>query len=154
MNSEKAFTLIELMVSIVVIAILSTSLLAIVNQNKQRTRAQDSVNLANLEKAASAIEAHYYSEGFYPKTSDSGNPLENEENIVLGNYLTATWPEDFMYIYDSSTNGYDFAIVVARQNEEDGYYKYISSRAAILKCDSETSNIDTNVTSCNVIGEE
>lgn len=142
----KGFTLIELMVSILVLAILSTALFSVINQGRQIGRASDATNHSNLQKAASAIEAYYYGEGSYPIQSDSGNPLEGDSGVALGTYLTNIWPEAFTYI----ASGGEFAIFVLK--EVDGnYYKYISSEARILECSPETPNIDTVVANCTEV---
>lgn len=143
MVREKGFTLIEIMLVVVIIGVLSAFGVGTLNINKQKNRATDAKNLSNLQKAVSAIEAYYYSEGNYPVQSDSGNPLEGDDGAALSTYLTDTWPEAFEYI---ASDG-EYAILVLK--EIDGnYYKYISSQARILECSSETPNIDTVIENC------
>ena len=145
-KKQEGFTLIELMVSVLVLGILATVLFSIVNQARQTGRARDAANHSNLQKAASGIEAYYYGEGSYPTPSDSGNPLEGDDATALGTYLTNTWPEQFEYI----AGGGEFAIFVLKE-VNGNYYKYISSEARILECDAETTNIDTVVENCTEV---
>ena len=149
MNRKNGFTLIEMMIVVVVISILSGITVSVLNQGKQRDRAKDSVSLANLEKIVSAIESYFYSEGSYPliETSDNGNPLNNDSNIVLDQYIQ-TWPEGIIYIYDSSSS--QFAVYV-KKNADDNYYKFSSASDAIQECRGDTQELLEKVSACEVV---
>ena len=147
----RGFTLIELMIVVSVIGILSGITISLISQGKQKARAEDSVNLANLEKTISAIESYFYSEGNYPViiADNGGNPLLNGSNTVLKQYYVQSWPVGFMYVYDPATSS-DFAVYVKRKSN-DNYYKYYSGGNEIHECSGETQNITTDVTACVVV---
>lgn len=129
-NKEKGFTLIELLVVIVIISVLSVITVSVINQNRQRGRAKDAVNKANLEKVVSAIDSYYYLDGKYPIDGNGDkNPLE-AVNTSLDQYLQV-WPSGFIYKYDLQINEY---AVLVEKNLDAGYFKYISSKNEILEC--------------------
>jgi len=149
MNKKNGFTLIEIMMSVVILSILSGITISALNQNRARDRARDSVSLANLEKTVSTIESYFYAEGVYPviESGNNGNPLSNAANIALDQYLQM-WPDGFIYIYDSETS--DFAVYIQRETNTN-YYKYFSSGNEILECRGDTPNILDKVTACDVV---
>jgi prepilin-type N-terminal cleavage/methylation domain-containing protein len=151
MNKKNGFTLIEIMMSVVILSILSGITISALNQNRVRGRARDSVSLANLEKTVSAIESYFYAEGVFPiiESGDNGNPLNNDANIVLDQYLQV-WPDGFVYITDTPTSVSDFAVYVVRETNGN-YYKYFSSGNEILECSGDTPNILDKVTACDVV---
>ena len=148
MKSERGITLIEMMVVVVIIGILAGISLNIVNIRKQKARATDAKNLANLQKATTGIEAYYYSEGNYPTVEEFDAYLSGEDDTSpLNTYLTNAWPESFTYI----TSGGEFAVFVQRTEEDGNYYKYISSLGRIATCDVETQRVETDVESCTEV---
>ena len=66
---KKGFTLIELLVVISIISLLSSIVLASVNN--VRSKARDTVRISNLKQIQTAIELYYSSSGHYPTPGDS-----------------------------------------------------------------------------------
>jgi len=56
--TKKAFTLIELLIVISIIAILSAVLISVLNPIKQQEKAKDAVIIASMEKVVGSIEAY------------------------------------------------------------------------------------------------
>jgi len=145
------FTLVELMIVVSVIGTLSGVGISLLNQGKQKNRAQDAVNLANLEKAVTAVESYFYNEGGkYPSS------VPDETNTTLNNYIK-TWPEGFIYKYDAGLNVYS---IVVRRKSNTNYYKYISNCFRIMECVSSVSSTEDdldiigNITSCTPVASD
>ena len=156
MNKRSGFTLIELMLSVVILSILSGSMISVIGQNRTRDRAKDAVVKSNLEAAVSAIDSYYYGEEEYPLESEDGNPLNNELNTSLSTYLQQ-WPNGLTYKYNSTIDVY---AVIARRVINTNYYKYISSCEKIIECESavsadeEDADIMGSVTFCTPVTSE
>jgi prepilin-type N-terminal cleavage/methylation domain-containing protein len=129
-KSQNAFTLIELLLVVAVIAILSGVMLSVINVSQQRKIAEDGVKRANLEKAATGVESYVQAEGTYPSAS-GGVPQG------VGTYIS-NWPNGdptsstYVYMYDSSNQ--DFAIYVQESVDTTKYFKYRSSTSQITEC--------------------
>lgn len=116
---KKAFTLVELMVVITVIAILMT--IAIVSFTRIQKQARDTKRKADVRTLQTALQAYYTENQTYPISIDetlvsnlSPGPLE----VLTPNYISGipSGPggtaglEYPGYTYVSSTNGYTYAI--------------------------------------------
>lgn len=87
LQSKRGFTLIELLVVISIIALLSSVILAALNQAK--VKARDASILANIHTLATVMELYYDDHGYYPPTSNSGNCCENFALVQLKGDATA-----------------------------------------------------------------
>ena len=85
---KKAFTLVELMVVVAVIAILATALL--VGLGGARARARDARRVSDLKQVQNVLELYYAKMGCYPKVS-SWADLEKE---VVNQGITSKLPKD------------------------------------------------------------
>ena len=96
--SKKAFTLVELLVVVAIIAILASALL--VGLGGARQKARDARRIADLRNVQSALEVYYARHNEYP-TSTSWADLENDLNNagitsqLPGDPLTGTY--DYVY---------------------------------------------------------
>jgi prepilin-type N-terminal cleavage/methylation domain-containing protein len=146
------FTLIELMIVVSVIGVLSGITISILDQGKQKYKAQDAVNLSSLEKAITAIEAYYYSEGDYPVivAGDNGNPRNNISNTVLKDTYLQTWPEGFIYICNPFCGPpvSQYAVYVQRKASTT-IYKYSSFSNEIQECIGTDTANKTDVDKCS-----
>ncbi|EKD99727.1 MAG: hypothetical protein ACD_22C00189G0005 [uncultured bacterium] len=127
-NFNRAFTLIELLIVVSLIGILSGVTLTVINANRQREVASDSVKQANLEKLVQGVESYKASEGIYPVSiKDSG----------LITYISK-WPNGtpagavYEYFTDSSLSILGLSVITS----DGGSYKYRSEWGEIKKCDS------------------
>ena len=148
-SKESGFTLIEIMLVVLVIGILSGITVSLVNSNRQQARAHDAVNLANLDKAVSAIESYYYGEGSYPiiaGATSAGNPLTvPSANTSLDVYIK-TWPTGFFYLYDAASGS--FAVYVKR-DVDGNYYKFRTTTEDVSLCKSTGPDPTATVAGCN-----
>lgn len=71
MPQNKAFTLIELMITVVIISILAS--LAMLNFYDQRRKTEYKSALAQVQAIASAEKAYSLSQNFYPATADTAS---------------------------------------------------------------------------------
>jgi type II secretion system protein G len=104
-NSERGFTLVELMVVVAIIALLA----AIIIPNYVHARAQAAVSQseANLKEIATALELYYADHQSYPPSGDvtpaifggSGNPyLTSTPTNALGR-------QEYVYTFTAAANG-------------------------------------------------
>lgn len=85
--SKKGFTLIELLVVISIIALLSSVVLAALNQAKAKAR--DANILASIHTLTNVMELYYDDHGYYPPTSNSNNCCGNFTLVQLKGDATA-----------------------------------------------------------------
>lgn len=114
---KKAFTLVELMVVITVIAILMT--IAIVSFTRIQKQARDTKRKADMRTIATALQAYYTEQQQYPVAVD-----ETTVDVALADmvptYLpsvpippvgaTGAYADEHQYIYISGPNGYTYAL--------------------------------------------
>jgi prepilin-type N-terminal cleavage/methylation domain-containing protein len=68
-RNNKAFTLIELLITVTIISILSGLLLGVINVRGLRQKSRDSRRIADLEKVQVALEAYLADNRVYPTTA-------------------------------------------------------------------------------------
>jgi prepilin-type N-terminal cleavage/methylation domain-containing protein len=107
LKSQKAFTIVELLIVISIIGILSGILIAAINVPRQRAISTDSVRAANMAKLAQAVEAFFAGEGAILAKDTDGNPRNTPttgNQMALPTYLS-TWPTDATasYVYYTPT---------------------------------------------------
>ena len=125
--SNKAFTMIELLIVISIIGILAGVTIAVMNPNRQKAIAEDAVKRSNLEKIAQGIEAFFNLEGSYPLEDDS-RPVAADVYIKMGN-----WPEDT--VYDLDATGGDFTVCVPSSTDPvKKFFKYRSDWGELREC--------------------
>ncbi|HBB76696.1 MAG: hypothetical protein A2186_02265 [Candidatus Levybacteria bacterium RIFOXYA1_FULL_41_10] len=129
-NSDKGFTLVELLIVIAIIGVLSTLLMA--NFLGVRERSRDAQRKSNLRQIQSALELYRADVGSYPPTSPG---LKNcSSSTALGNAPTCTTiymkkiPSDPLgttaynsgnYYYAINLNGYDLVACLENSNDKD-----------------------------------
>lgn len=104
MKKNKGFTLIELMVTISIVAVLMA--VAIVYYGNTQKQARDNKRKADLEQVRSALEMYRSQEGEYPTTSDFSAMI-----TTISDYINEA-PEDprpstYEYYYSSGGDSYN-----------------------------------------------
>lgn len=99
LQSQKGFTLIELIVTMTVVAILTT--VAMVSFGGTNKKARDGRRASDLQKIAVALELSRQVGGTYPAASGGQAPA-----LITAGYITK-WPDDpkaYTYYYTRPTN--------------------------------------------------
>jgi prepilin-type N-terminal cleavage/methylation domain-containing protein len=136
------FTLVELLIVIALIGSLAGVLMNILNQQRQRDYAEDSVRRLHLDQTSKAIETYYTSERSYPDQGGaSHNPKLGSDSAVVDFYLEI-WPVGLVY----NENGANFSIHIRKATTTD-YFKYCSVWHEIRECADGTDV--NNVTDCD-----
>ncbi|HNX10724.1 MAG TPA: FISUMP domain-containing protein [bacterium] len=107
-----AFTLIEIMVSILIIGLITT--VAAVSVGQVRAKSRDTKRITDIKSLQSALEAYYRDENQYPAALVAGSPLVGSTSSTT--YLAAvpTPPE----ILDGSCTSSDY---IYQTSENNGY---------------------------------
>ena len=134
--NKKAFTLVELMVVVAVIAILATALL--VGLGKARKKARDSRRLSDAKQVQNLLELYYAKVGNYPAGGYSNmvNELVSEgivsnENQVPSDPLGGS---DYRYLYAScGSNSQDYIMGV---HLEEPSNKIMNQSVPFSECDN------------------
>ena len=121
-QNKQAFTLIELLVVVSVIGILSGIVLNIINVQRQRDIANDSVSRANLEKASQGLEAYYLVKGTYPATLDT--ECVSDFIKIIPDGLT----------YSVNAEGTQALMQILMLSQENTYLKYLTEAGKIQEC--------------------
>lgn len=93
MKKNSGFTIVELLIVIVVIAILAS--ITIVAYNGIQSRARDSVRSSDIEQVKKAVELYYVDNGSYPSvgTDNTGYNLPTLATALVPKYM-AVLPTD------------------------------------------------------------
>lgn len=107
-KNPAAFTLIELMLSIMVIAIMASLVVMVINPIEIRKRVTDAQKKKDLQIIALALEQYYADHNSYPDTTFSG--LSTYLSSTTGTQYLRSVPNDPMggtntYCYSSSVPG-------------------------------------------------
>lgn len=97
MIKRPAYTLVEILVTIGIILILSTIVVAVINPSLQRNRANDAILVKSVGEVAGALEIYKSVEGAYPTNSD-------DDLNALTSYIG---PAFTIYKADSSIIGFN-----------------------------------------------
>lgn len=81
MNKYKGFTLVELLITVAIIALLSTIGILVYSQVLKNGR--DAKRQADLSNIQSALEQYRADQGYYPSTITFGGPLAFSDRIYL-----------------------------------------------------------------------
>lgn len=106
---KKGFTLIELLIVISVIGILSAITLSVINVQRVRSRAQDSVRRESLSTLSGALERYYSENNAYPLTGNL--------NSLVSGYIREIPTDPTGGSYNYSSNGQTFCLCAQLQAE-------------------------------------
>ena len=103
-SSKMGFTIVELLIVVVIIAILAA--ITIVSYNGMQTRARETSTLTDLSSIAKQIELYAATNGSYPNSVATAKSIDAKTSINYGSsrvLLCATANTGFaVFIYDSS----------------------------------------------------
>lgn len=127
-KNKKAFTLVELLVSLAIIALLAT--LSIISYSDVRQSAKDLERLNAVKQIQLALDLYRRNLGFYPATLDFGGTLSDEETIYLKKIPTNPWPEneticpvaEFSYSSDGRFYYLEFCLEAGQKDFSSGYH--------------------------------
>ena len=119
---NKAFTLIELMVTVAIIGILAS--IVTVNLQSARVKGKDAKRKADIEAVAASLEIYYTQNKEYPKARD----WEDLKDKIYPSYIS-TWPVDpkegsgnfpdaYKYYYSAPDDGSMFALDAKLEGKE------------------------------------
>ncbi len=117
--TSKAFTLVELMVTVAIIGILSAVVLA--NLNTAKSKSRDSKRITDLGQLQIALEKYYDKCKMYPSDLSSSSYCVNSAggpNITLTTFIAKipSAPNPGNYEYKSSENGQDYLLKTVLEN--------------------------------------
>lgn len=123
MKKKSAFTLIELIVTISIIALISTVVFVSLSGSKQKER--DAKKISDVLQLQTALENYKRAEGVYPSTITLGQPLVGSTTGItfLSKVPEASIGEDcgadqYSYSYSSTTKEYSFSFCINNDLED------------------------------------
>ncbi len=111
-KNKKAFTFIEILVVVFIIALIST--LVMVNISRSRSRGKDLKKINDISQVQIALESYKNVEGRYPEQLISGQALVGSSSGLI---FLENIPEGVDYFFNSSDLSYDIALEVENFNE-------------------------------------
>jgi len=130
MNFKSGFTLVELMISMSIIAILSVVLS--VSFSRAQRDGRDQRRVEDLKAVQSAAEQYFLLTGNYPTSAGSWSV---GTQTILQKFPTGPKKENYIYYYNSTSNGF----CVCATGMESGKYGNAGS-TGVFPCDFQTSN--------------
>jgi prepilin-type N-terminal cleavage/methylation domain-containing protein len=128
-NKSVGFTMMELLISVVIIGLLSGVTMRVVNLSKKRANATDAVRMSNVVKLAQAIGSYCAAEASCPPTADFADGAS-----VLRTVYIKAMPTDTTYTYTVNATGTDFQIVVNTASSSLHCLKYNSEWGKVMDC--------------------
>ncbi|OGC68722.1 hypothetical protein A2415_02095 [candidate division WWE3 bacterium RIFOXYC1_FULL_39_7] len=141
-NNVAGFTMIELLVVGMVMAILAGTLSSVINYQRHRINSDDAVRRATLLKLVNVIETYHTSENRFPADPDSnGNPTDDP---VLGTYLVDDWPDNLPFgaIYTYWVNAARNIAGITVNTNAGNFYKFRSTTGDIRECAAPATPAD------------
>lgn len=83
MTAKKGFTLIELLIVIAILGVLAAGVITAINPGKRMRQAADTALKNNLGQYASALQAYYTSNQFYPAIATWGTLLQSSGDLKV-----------------------------------------------------------------------
>lgn len=141
-RNQGGFTLVELLLVVVIIAVLTRSLYSVINYVKHKQNAQDAVMRATMEKLVTALEAYRTVEGHYP--TDPNGDFNPSDDPYLSNYVDISWPNGqpagSVYRYYVDSTGYTMGLVVSLNSGKT--IKYRNDWSQLQECATGASPND------------
>ena len=116
----KGFTLVEILVTVTIIAILAS--IAVIATNQARLKSRDIKRISNAREIVNALEAYYARNQSYPTMIFRGQPIESNGKEYLKEVPSNPFPRtdggcaDSDYTYITTTTGYKFTFCIGSDN--------------------------------------
>lgn len=126
------FTLVELLISIVILSILSGVTMGALNIGKQQDRAEDGVKRANLEKLYIGFEAYKSAEGAYPidvARTTSFAPSDSAYNYIKN---WPTEPAGAVYTYTGTAASFTVSVPLSTCSTQSFTYTSDLGKVAVI----------------------
>jgi len=138
-NSQRGFTLVELLIVISLVGILSGVTFSILNPKKQRQVAEDGVRQSNLQKYALGIEAYGNANGNYPANIIDTTPVDNiPDDPELATFISKIPNNEptspLTYSYEATADQTIFSVWVPKTGDALACFKYQSAWGKIKDC--------------------
>ena len=135
-KTVSGFTIVELLIVIVVIAILAA--ISIVAFNGVQARGRDSVRYADAKAIIKALELYKVDNGQYPPTSATSVAGQGSTGCVANGY-SYSWGVDTNWMKPLVDGGYLKKVPLPPINDCASHYRYLHPSATSYNCPSRTS---------------
>jgi len=148
MKNNKAFTLIEIMISIAIISILSGLLLSVINIKGIKAKTRDSQRISDLEKVRTALELYFTDYRAYPVGSGSGWYGVSSLNsaLVNGGYINGLPSDPVNSTLGAPCDASDTAYGYLYKSDATGTKYVLTSRMETMA--SADDSLCPNINNC------
>lgn len=144
-QSQRGFTLLELLIVIAIIGILTS--IVLVSLGSAREKSRDAARASQAQEIVKALELYYTQQGSYPTVASGGENLTAIETELVGNGYMGSIPIDSIYgaagyYYCSAGSAYVLAINTERDAEGSDYCSIVRGSGSNYGCDYTGGDID------------
>lgn len=157
-----AFTLIELIVVVAIIALLAS--LVIFSLNSVRMKGRDVQRVSHMNSINQALRAYYNDHGFYPATLNFGQPFRNADGnkTYLDEVPQNPSPRtdhncpDREYVYTASTDKKEYSLIVCTNKQGDPSKPSLifSGQEGLFHCGDLITDLEENTYKTITIGTQ
>jgi len=151
-NSSRGFTLIELIITIAILAVLSVAIFTTLNPIEQIQKGQDTRRKSDLSQLRDALEAYYQDFGRYPATTAEYKIFSNEGGTGTEKDWGENW-SPYMQTIPSDSSGRRYMYNVSTDGHGQSYWIYASlerDQKDIQVCANQNTVKDDGQTCTNV----
>ena len=132
-RTTSGFTIVELLIVIVVIAILAA--ISIVAYNGIQARARDNIRYQDVKSITKALELYKIDNGNYPPTNASPTG-----NGCTGNGYSSSWATDGSWMKPLVDGGYLSKVPAPPGGDCTNHYRYLNPGATAYNCPGRTTS--------------